>query len=601
MTSSLTSGLLNNWNAGEKLFGFSQTNQRDVYNLNNTLGSLAGQGVNFALTGDFALNVLNMSDLTGGKLKNGLLELHLGKNGATMNIGMGGADVSLGNIASAMGGLAVLDVNQRIDKYVRENKRDVAVTLRTQYGFGDGVQKGQLWDILRGDTLLAEGGVDKADAAAQTKREGDKRVVHITGYHDGMSKEEQFALGITLAHEAYRNGVDDGTLGQRLETNRAVLGHIGFANRMAQTYGIAAIGEQMAYEVLSYYKAQSGEKADLAAILSSYDASGDYWRVIKGKDGKVAKVIDDGDYEHINVYNANGKFEKRVGYQKDTSLVNAVMNAAEGLPAEKKGEPNWERVNRVMIESGLDYKGGKGWYAKTEEAKQAKEMALAERELATTVGIKKQNIFAKAAQGISDFISGVRDILKPAQEINNQVQKTILDTIGGWFKKPEKQDSKQTTKQQLSQEMIEKAFGLPKPSACAITSYVWMDGKYLESMGKGKTPEEAITLLKNSDQRGFNEKGRVTSYAEIGKSIDAGNYLEFYRDYNSLDQLQKDGINYYLIKYIHPDNPDRTHYNGYAQGVTYEPYTTPINPKDLWWLNEEKPPKKTYRAFKIKS
>jgi len=198
---------------------------------------------------------------------------------------MGGADVSLGTIASAMGGLAVLDVNQRIDKYVRENKFDAAVTLRTQYGFGDKVQKGQLWDILSGDALLAEGGVDKADAAAQTKREGDKRVVHITGYHDGMSKEEQFALGITLAHEAYRNGVDDGTLGQRLETNRAVLGHIGFANRMAQTYGIAAIGEQMAYEVLSYYKAQSGQLDELAEVLSDYDSSADYWRLISRKDG----------------------------------------------------------------------------------------------------------------------------------------------------------------------------------------------------------------------------------------------------------------------------------------------------------------------------
>jgi len=192
---------------------------------------------------------------------------------------MGGADVSLGTIASAMGGLAVLDVNQRIDKYVRENKFDAAVTLRTQYGFGDKVQKGQLWDILSGDALLAEGGVDKADAAAQTKREGDKRVVHITGYHDGMSKEEQFALGITLAHEAYRNGVDDGTLGQRLETNRAVLGHIGFANRMAQTYGIAAIGSVMSAEVEAYHKALNGDATELALKLSSYDSSADYWRL----------------------------------------------------------------------------------------------------------------------------------------------------------------------------------------------------------------------------------------------------------------------------------------------------------------------------------
>jgi murein DD-endopeptidase MepM/ murein hydrolase activator NlpD len=34
-----------------------------------------------------------------------LLELHLGRNGATMNVGMGGADVSLGTIAASMSGL----------------------------------------------------------------------------------------------------------------------------------------------------------------------------------------------------------------------------------------------------------------------------------------------------------------------------------------------------------------------------------------------------------------------------------------------------------------------------------------------------------------
>ncbi len=230
---------------------------------------------------------------------------------------------------------------------------------------------------------------------------------------------------------------------------------------MARPYGIGSIGEQMAYEVLSYYKAQSGEKADLAAILSSYDASGDYWRVIKGKDGKVAKVIDDGDYEHINVYDVNGNFEKRVGYQKGTSLVNAVMNAAEGLPAEKKGEPNWERVNQVMVKSGLDYEGGKGWYAKTEEAKQAKERALAERQLATTVGIKNQTLFEKAAQGISDLLSGVRDLLKPAQEINNQVQKTMLDTIVGWFNKPEKESKSDTIVKSKLQEKYQAVEGMP--------------------------------------------------------------------------------------------------------------------------------------------
>jgi len=253
-------------------------------------------------------------------------------------------------------------------------------------------------------------------------------------------------------------------------------------------------------------------------------------------------------------------------------------------------------VNRVMIASGLDYEGGKGWYAKTEEAKQAKERALAERELATTVGIKNQTLFEKAAQGISDLLSGVRDLLKPAQEINNQVQKTMLDTIGGWFRKPEKEVPKQITKQQLSQEMIENAFGLPKPSACAITSYLWINTRYLASIGENMSPDEQIKRLTASKERGFDEQGWVTNYAEIGKSIDAGNYLEFYKDYNSLDQLQEDGINYYLIKYIHPDDPNRTHYQGYAHGVLFEPYTTSSDSGALWWKDPKT--KIVYRAFK---
>jgi len=108
--------MLNNWNAGDKLYGFSKLNQQDVYTLNSTIGNLASQGVNFALTGDFTLNVLNfgmfgVKDTAGNLVKNGLLELHLGKKGATMNVGMGGADVSLGTIAQSLAGLEAWRVN----------------------------------------------------------------------------------------------------------------------------------------------------------------------------------------------------------------------------------------------------------------------------------------------------------------------------------------------------------------------------------------------------------------------------------------------------------------------------------------------------------
>ncbi|TCW60155.1 hypothetical protein C5O22_12965, partial [Treponema sp. J25] len=39
-------------------------------------------------------------------VQNGLLELHLGKKGVTINVGMGGADMSLGTIAGTMVGLS---------------------------------------------------------------------------------------------------------------------------------------------------------------------------------------------------------------------------------------------------------------------------------------------------------------------------------------------------------------------------------------------------------------------------------------------------------------------------------------------------------------
>jgi len=113
MTSSFTSGVLGELNLfdGNKI-GLSNNifNTESIKSFNALTGSLASQGVNYALTGDFTLNVLNfgmfgVNDRNGNLVKNGLLELHLGKNGATMNVGMGGADVSLGTIAASMSGL----------------------------------------------------------------------------------------------------------------------------------------------------------------------------------------------------------------------------------------------------------------------------------------------------------------------------------------------------------------------------------------------------------------------------------------------------------------------------------------------------------------
>jgi hypothetical protein len=110
MAGTFTSGALGqiNMKDGNSIWLNGHTfDTNSIQKLNSLTGNLVGAGLNYAMTGEATLNVLNLSDLTGGKLNSGLLELHLGgENGVSMNIGTGGTDISLGTIAGAMSGLS---------------------------------------------------------------------------------------------------------------------------------------------------------------------------------------------------------------------------------------------------------------------------------------------------------------------------------------------------------------------------------------------------------------------------------------------------------------------------------------------------------------
>jgi len=221
MTSTFVSSGLTTINSGinnsktgldySKLKGFNNLNQADLQKFNGLVGSLAGQGVNYALGNDFTLNVLNLSLLTENeKYNSGLLELHLGHDGVNMNLGTNGANVSIDNLAAAYKGAQVWNVNSKISNYGEKKNFDALISLRVQYGYGDDRQKEQLWDILNGKALIntkAEG-----DYFAETTiNEDGKRVINLSGYKNGISEADQFLLGVVLGYEAYRDGY---TIGQ---------------------------------------------------------------------------------------------------------------------------------------------------------------------------------------------------------------------------------------------------------------------------------------------------------------------------------------------------------------------------------------------------
>lgn len=158
------------------------------------------------------------------------------------------------------------------------------------------------------------------------------------------------------------------------------------------------------------------------------------------------------------------------------------------------------------------------------------------------------------------------------------------------------------TNEQFNQEQVESKYGLPGPSACALSAYAWLMNEFLgNEVGKGRlNAAPLLESLRNAQNKGFDKEGSVLSYAEIGKviaqSVGSEMYLSYYKDYNSLEELEKDNIKYYLTRYVYKNNPDRVHFTGTARGVTYDSYTTHL--EGNWWQDKDKIGQKSYRAFK---
>ena len=177
----------------------------------------------------------------------------------------------------------------------RNNMANAATALRTQYGFGDAKQLAQLEEILNGRTELRSG---SGDGKAQTVTENGKRTVYLNSYKENMTREEQFVLGITLGHEAYRDGITGGAQSQFNETAEAVLGHTAMAKRMQNDSmyndmmtGLINSDMNLKNDMTVFdYALATGEWGAFGSYVgNNYDYSADYWRVLRNGD-----LYDDG-------------------------------------------------------------------------------------------------------------------------------------------------------------------------------------------------------------------------------------------------------------------------------------------------------------------
>ena len=248
-------------------------------NLNNLAGGLASSAVSFAFTGNATFNILNLTDF-GSRINGGLLEFTVGKDGVSSKIGNGGTNISYSTIKSSISWASSLHKNSQINKTKYDKQTKDA--LRSQWGFGDKTAKKQLEEIIKGDTIL------KLDAdgseVAQSINENGQKIIHINS-----SQNEGFIdLGLTLQHEAHRDGIISDEQGQYIETVNAVAGHTQMALAMAidklytkDMLNHISSDTNLQNDINAYmYAAYTGNTSLFADYVNAaYDSSADYWRV----------------------------------------------------------------------------------------------------------------------------------------------------------------------------------------------------------------------------------------------------------------------------------------------------------------------------------
>jgi hypothetical protein len=255
--------------------------------------------------------------LKSGDIDTGLLELHLGKDGATMNIGTSGADASLGTVGSALKGAAVLGTNALASVFeTAADRKDIAETLRSQYGYGygDAKQKLQLFGIALGLTALNLEDAAKYDAV--TKKKGLRREVTLAGYREGMSVDEQLQLGIDLGHEAYRNGIKNED--NEAETVEAVKAHTEMGIRMVQDGKVSVLTESLVKDINAYFD----KDGDFAAYVeANYDSSADYMK--RKKDGSGGEA--QGENAGITEREPSANDAKKTGVTYSAEIIEKVQ------------------------------------------------------------------------------------------------------------------------------------------------------------------------------------------------------------------------------------------------------------------------------------
>jgi hypothetical protein len=420
---------MNNWNLGKDamkvdLFNSGQIGQMKA--LNSFVGGLTQSGITYGLTGNATFNVARV-------LGTGVMEMHVGKDGFGMNFGMSGTDISMGTIATAIQGAQHWRYNSRIESRADQLDLDIASALRSQYGFGDIMARKQLDSILDGTTDVKERKGETSEAESVT--ENGKKVVYLDNYREGMSREEQLRMGITLQHEAWRDGVVDEN--NKAETVMAVYAHTKMTERVEEDNrysdmmkGIVAGDELLTADRKNMAEVDNDIVKFAGYVLEKYDSSGDYWRVTKDKDGNILKIEDDGsnDVTFVDEYGNQTGFEEYTGGSR-TEFLGAHL----GMSKDEANEMLKKAGYSLNSETGL-FEGANA--KKAFDITGNNELAVGSKEKGFLGGVKDafnsvvddaKNLYNSAKDKAGSLWSGLKSFLSREEKTESSAEYQALE------------------------------------------------------------------------------------------------------------------------------------------------------------------------------
>ena len=325
--------LVRNWISG-RLSGFLGEDRLAAQQVASFAGVLTDAGYELVTTGKAKFNVLKINDHIG------ILEMNIGDEGPIFEIGTGGYDISKNTVESAIASAYILKEDNRI-RHGSDFSKDNKITMRALFSEGKiQDQIGKLYDMLLGNEVSVKyGDLEEALAYTTSDSQGTKNIILNLIPSDSVS--DQLKMAVVFAHEAFRNGKDDGIL-QILETADAVIGHAKMA------YDIVSSGFKYPDITLIKNEVESligGNMTNLLMnALVNYASSGDYWRILGD-----SKAVWDGN---LNLYQEDGNL--LYSYQALKTALESGVESISGVPQERLSDIVWKNSLLEMIGKKAD-------------------------------------------------------------------------------------------------------------------------------------------------------------------------------------------------------------------------------------------------------